>query len=318
MKKDTPDSPPPDEASDSTPPTTSNTPSPSTEENESPSSGKGTGPTNGEVCQNCGASLYGEYCHSCGQRHLAQLQVRTLMRTFADALLNVAHLGDGLWETLREGARNPGRLARRYVDGERQRFVNPISYILIAITLLFVVYVILQEKMVHAMTEMYRVQLPAMGVDPNEAFASDGMYRKTLGLTSLRDMAEWALAIIKQSQTYVTVLFCLVAAALLRTVTSGYTYAELVVFKLYASGQAVLYHMLVLPIFLLTSMTYWLALGPVLVLGMLSLSGSSFFDRSLVGVILSPLSYIGAYVVIFSSLFLTSFLIGFLSALLGG
>lgn len=271
----------------------------------------------GATCQNCGASLHGDYCHACGQRHLPRLQVRTLIRTFADALLDVADLGDGLWTTLWEGARNPGRLARRYVEGERQRFVNPISYVLIAITLLFVAYVVLQEEMVQALTEMYRVQLPAMGVDPTEVFATDGMYRQMFGWESMQEMAASVLAVVQQMQTYVTLIFCLLAAGLLRVLTSGYTYAELVVFELYATGQAVLYHVLALPIFLFTSLTYWFALGPVLILGMLSLSGSGFFDTRLKGWVLPPLTYIGAYVVVFFLVALISFLIGFFGTLFG-
>lgn len=265
-------------------------------------------------CLNCGAALHGAYCHACGQRHLSRLRVRTLLRIFTDAFLNVTDLGSGLWATLYAGARNPGRLARRYVEGERQRFVNPISYILIAVTLLFVVYTLLEGTIVRTMTEAYRVQFSAMGIDPDEAFGPGSAYRRLGGWTSIRDMAQGIFGIIRQTQTYITLLFCLAAAGLLRLLRSGYTYAELVVFELYAAGQATLYHVLSLPIFLFTSITYWFALGPVILLGLLSLAGYSFFGGGAKGWGLPPLAYIGAYVAVTLAVSLVGLLVGFLSA----
>jgi hypothetical protein len=262
-------------------------------------------------CLNCGAVLHGAYCHECGQRHLSRLRLRTLLRNFADAFLNVTTLGGGLWATLRIGARNPGRLARRYVEGERQRFINPISYILIVITLLFVAYTLLEGTIVQTMTEMYRVQLPAMGVDPEEAFAPGGSQREVWGWRSMRDMAQGVFAFIRQTQTYITLLFCLGAAGLLRVVFAEHTYAELVVFVLYAAGQAILYHLLVLPFFLFTSVTYWFAVGPPLLLGLLALSGRGFFGPGAKGWLLPPLAYLGAYV----GTLLLSVLVGMLAAI---
>ncbi|MFB6248582.1 MAG: DUF3667 domain-containing protein [Salinibacter sp.] len=270
--------------------------------------------TDADHCLNCGAVLHGEYCHACGQRHLPRIRVRALLRTFTNAFLNVTDLGSGLWGTLYAGARNPGRLARRYVEGERQRFVNPISYILIAITLLFVVYTLLEGTIVQTMTEAYRVQFSAMGVDTDEAFGPGSTYRRLVGWTSIRDMAQGIFGFIRQTQTYITLLLCLVAAGLLRLLCPGYTYAELVVFELYAAGQAMLYHVLSLPIFLFTSVTYWFALGPVILLGLLSLAGSGFFGGGAKGWGLPPLAYIGAYVVFTLAMVLVGFLVGFLGA----
>jgi hypothetical protein len=231
-----------------------------------------------------------------------------------DAFLNVTDLGSGLWATLYAGVRNPGRLARRYVEGERQRFVNPISYILIAVTLLFAAYTFLEGPIVRAMTEAYRAQFSAMGIDPDEAFAPGSAYRRLGGWTSIRDMARGIFGLVRQTQTYITLLLCLAAAGLLRLLRSGYTYAELVVFELYTAGQATLYHVLSLPIFLFASVTYWFALGPVILLGLFPLAGHGFFGGGAKGWGLPPLAYVGAYVAVILASSLVGLLAGFLSA----
>jgi hypothetical protein len=264
------------------------------------------------TCQNCGTRLHGDYCHNCGQRHISRLQFRTLMLSFADAILNVADLGRGLWSTIREGARNPGRLARRYVEGERQSFINPISYILVAITLLFLAYMFFRAEFVEGLTEMYRVQLPAMGTDPEEAFAPDGGLREVFGWQSIEDMARGVLGVLQQTQTYISLLYCLLAAGLLRAAVSGYTYAEMVVFELYVVAQAILLHVVTLPIFLFAGTTTWfLVIGIPLQLGVHVLAGRGFFGAGWKGWLLPPLAYVGSQVVALLISVVIGFLIGF-------
>lgn len=270
----------------------------------------------GETCQNCGTSLYGDYCHACGQRHISRLRFWVLVRSFADAILNVTDLGAGLGRTLLTGARNPGRLARRYVAGERQRLINPISYILVAITLLFLAYVFFRAEFVKGLTEMYRVQLPAMGTNPEEAFAPDGSLRKAFGWQSIEDMARGVLGFMQQTQTYISLLYCLIAAGLLRAVRSGYTYAELVVFELYAVAQGMLFHVLTLPVFLLTATTTWfLGIAIPLHLGIHGLAGRGFFGNRWTGWLLPPLAYLGSQVVAFLISIVIGILIGIAVAL---
>ncbi|MEM0962611.1 MAG: DUF3667 domain-containing protein, partial [Bacteroidota bacterium] len=80
-------------------------------------------------CRNCGADRRGEYCYRCGQHYLDdQLTLRVIWSQFAERFLKLER---GLPATLRLALADPGRLARRFVDGERRRFVNPISFLLI-------------------------------------------------------------------------------------------------------------------------------------------------------------------------------------------
>lgn len=80
-----------------------------------------------ELCRNCSTSLGGAYCGGCGQRHVAgRLTVRGMLDEVAQQLLVVDR---GLWFTAAELTRDPGRVIRQYLDGQRRRYLGPITYL---------------------------------------------------------------------------------------------------------------------------------------------------------------------------------------------
>jgi hypothetical protein len=88
------------------------------------------------ACLNCGTPLTGDYCHACGQhRHVH----RTLTAFFHDLLHGVLHFEGKVWGTLPLLAWKPGELTRRYVEGQRARFVSPIALFLFSVFLMFAV-----------------------------------------------------------------------------------------------------------------------------------------------------------------------------------
>ena len=89
------------------------------------------------TCLNCGAPLAGAYCATCGQpAHLH----RSLLALGHDILHGVFHFEGKIWRTLPELVWHPGRLTRRYIDGERVRFVSPMALFLFAVFLMFAVF----------------------------------------------------------------------------------------------------------------------------------------------------------------------------------
>jgi len=88
-------------------------------------------------CDNCGAPLAGEYCGACGQRRARRLDAARVLR---EGLGQVLDADNAWWTTLRELTLRPGPTVRRYVAGERKRFVNPILYMLSAATVFLVVF----------------------------------------------------------------------------------------------------------------------------------------------------------------------------------
>jgi len=97
-------------------------------------------------CLNCGAELSGPYCHECGQHAHVH---RTLTAFFHDLAHGVFHLEGKLFNTLPMLAWKPGELTRRYIDGQRARFVSPIALFLFCVFLMFAV-VGLTSNTIHA------------------------------------------------------------------------------------------------------------------------------------------------------------------------
>ena len=91
-----------------------------------PKAGEADGHTGETNCLNCGTELIADYCHRCGQRAHVH---RTIGAFFHDLLHGVFHFEGKIWRTLPMLAWRPGELTRRYVDGERARFVSPIALV---------------------------------------------------------------------------------------------------------------------------------------------------------------------------------------------
>ena len=91
----------------------------------------------GTICLNCGAALVGPYCAQCGQK----AHVHRSLRGFGHDLLHgVFHFEGKIWRTLPMLAWRPGELTRRYIHGERARFVSPIALFLFSVFLMFAVF----------------------------------------------------------------------------------------------------------------------------------------------------------------------------------
>ena len=88
-------------------------------------------------CLNCGCALTGDYCHCCGQRAHVH---RTIGGFFHDLVHGAFHFEGKIWHTLPLLAWRPGELTRRYVDGQRARFVSPIALFLFSVFLMFAVF----------------------------------------------------------------------------------------------------------------------------------------------------------------------------------
>lgn len=88
-------------------------------------------------CPNCGTVLLGDYCHACGQT--AHLH-RTMFSLWHDLLHGAFHFEGRIWHTLPLLFTRPGELTRRYIAGERTRFVSPLALFLFSVFLTFAVF----------------------------------------------------------------------------------------------------------------------------------------------------------------------------------
>lgn len=100
-----------------------------------PSSGQGGEASS--TCLNCGSALAGKHCHVCGQNGNVH---RTLSAFGHELLHGVFHFEGKIFRTLPLLALKPGELTRRYVHGERARFVSPLALFLFSVFLMFAVF----------------------------------------------------------------------------------------------------------------------------------------------------------------------------------
>jgi Protein of unknown function (DUF3667) len=88
-------------------------------------------------CLNCGTGLIGAHCHVCGQKGHVH---RTLHAFGHDFMHSVLHFDGKIWRTLPMLFWKPGQLTRRYVHGERAKFVSPLALFLFTVFLTFAVF----------------------------------------------------------------------------------------------------------------------------------------------------------------------------------
>jgi len=99
-------------------------------------SGQADGEGNGE-CLNCKSEVTGSYCGNCGQ----PLHVhRSIGALWHDILHGVLHFEGKFWRTIPLLAWKPGDLTRRYIHGERARFISPMALFLFSIFMMFAVF----------------------------------------------------------------------------------------------------------------------------------------------------------------------------------
>ena len=104
-----------------------------------PRAGSAVPPDSGDArgCLNCGAALAGAFCAECGQpAHIH----RSFVSLGHDILHGVFHFDTKLWRTLPELVFRPGRLTRRYIDGERAKFISPMALYLLSVFLMYAVF----------------------------------------------------------------------------------------------------------------------------------------------------------------------------------
>ncbi|WP_380785532.1 DUF3667 domain-containing protein [Sphingomonas sp. R86521] len=88
----------------------------------------------GALCLNCGTRLIGEHCHACGQAGHVHRSLGAIAHEIGHG---VFHFEGKIWRTLPMLVLHPGTLTRRYVQGERARFVSPLALFLFSVFLMF-------------------------------------------------------------------------------------------------------------------------------------------------------------------------------------
>jgi hypothetical protein len=87
-------------------------------------------------CANCKAPLGGAYCQACGQSaHIHH----SLLHLAEEVVHGILHFDAKGWRTIPLLVAFPGRLTRRYIDGQRKTYVSPLALFLFMVFLTFFV-----------------------------------------------------------------------------------------------------------------------------------------------------------------------------------
>jgi len=87
------------------------------------------------ICLNCRTVLKGKYCHECGQKLIKdRLTVRAV---FMDVVAQITKWDSSLIRTIVTLFRHPSEVAFAYLVGQRQLYVAPVRYMIVALAVEF-------------------------------------------------------------------------------------------------------------------------------------------------------------------------------------
>lgn len=96
----------------------------------------------GTICKNCHSEFAGNYCPSCGQRLIERFTWRTIANDLGDAL----SFNRGFLFNLKQFTLHPRLAMDEYLGGRTRPYMNPISYNLAGVSLLFLSIQLLSKK----------------------------------------------------------------------------------------------------------------------------------------------------------------------------
>ena len=115
--------------------------------------GKKTAAHEHNSCANCSTPLVGAYCHACGQTAHVH---RSLLHIVEELIHGILHFDTKSWHTLPLLFARPGLLTRRYIEGQRARYVSPLALFLFTVFLMFFVLSLLDNSDVVAKSTQNR------------------------------------------------------------------------------------------------------------------------------------------------------------------
>jgi hypothetical protein len=135
------------------------------------------------ACGDCGTQLIGHYCHTCGQpAHVHH----SLLHLLEEMLHGVLHFDTKGLRTLPLLVFKPGELTRRYIAGQRTRFVSPLALFLFCIFLMFLVFSLADHGSPRARISGAQRQAAAAGLAESLKDANDEVTQAQTALDQAR------------------------------------------------------------------------------------------------------------------------------------
>lgn len=82
-----------------------------------------------DLCKNCGTTVYGKYCHNCGQSvTTGRINFHYMLHELQHSLF---HVDKGIFYTIKELLIRPGSTIREYLSGKRVSHYKPFAFVII-------------------------------------------------------------------------------------------------------------------------------------------------------------------------------------------
>ncbi|MCD9005816.1 DUF3667 domain-containing protein [Luteimonas sp. XNQY3] len=137
------------------------------------------------TCENCGTPLHGDFCHACGQS--THSPVRNVAHAVEEVFESFWHLDGRIFRTLRD-LFVPGRIAERYLGGQRVRYVAPMRLFVILTLLTFFVAKFVVHDAMQDFDPGQMVRLGDVALDFSQAQSVDDV--RTMRDDALASIAE--------------------------------------------------------------------------------------------------------------------------------
>jgi uncharacterized protein DUF3667 len=146
----------------------------------------------GGQCLNCKAELIGTYCHQCGQPAHVH---RSLLHIGEELIHGILHFDAKSWRTLPLLLVRPGLLTRRYVDGQRARYVSPLALFLFSVFVMyFTVSMVAHSDSSSPVQTAAKLQDARKGIAKDVAAAQKAVEQREAQLAAAKSDSERAKA----------------------------------------------------------------------------------------------------------------------------
>jgi len=93
---------------------------------------------NEKICLNCGAVLYGRYCHECSQENIEPKQ--SAWHLITHFFYDITHFDGKFFTTLKDLLIRPGFLSKEYISGKRASYLHPIRMYVFTSAIFFIIF----------------------------------------------------------------------------------------------------------------------------------------------------------------------------------
>lgn len=215
------------------------------------------------TCKNCTASLSAEnnFCASCGAKIIKD---RITVKNLIADVLNAVGWDNKYFKTVKALVLRPGQLFREYIEGTRKKYMNPISFLGIGMTLALFIFNIFSEQFIEITTES-STQSNAMMLELMEK-----QFGSTLDTDQMQaDMEimqkQYALTYLKYFNIAVVLLMPLYALMSFLVYRKPYTYGEHFIINCYILGLSFITTSFFFLISLFTTPSFYYVTIPLLI-----------------------------------------------------